>query len=364
MRTVCDNNGCNGCMACVDICPTKCISIKDEIRHFNAIIDATGCIGCKQCEKMCPNIENPGFNDPVEWHQGWTCSEIRDFSSSGGIASAIIKSFIESGGYVASCLFEEGEFRFDITNNIEIAKKFAGSKYVKSNPLGIYQKVKERLKTDKVLFVGLPCQVAALKNYIKNKDNLFTIDLICHGTPSPKLLKKFLDENKIDIYKVKNISFRTKNKFGISVDGERICKSGKDDYLLTFLDSVGYTDNCYSCQFARFERTSDLTLGDSWGTEYTEEEARGVSLILVTSDKGKELLNSAELVLKEVDISNAKKQNHQLRHPSRIKSEREKFLKLIEHGESFSWATFSIYKKTVLKRFIKDMLIKVGLKRE
>lgn len=94
-------------------------------------------------------------------------------SSSGGVALAIISSFIQNGGYVASCLFKDGEFIFELTNDLEMSKKFAGSKYVKSNPNGIYLKIKERLKTDKVLFIGLPCQVAAVNNYIRIKKLIY-----------------------------------------------------------------------------------------------------------------------------------------------------------------------------------------------
>ena len=285
MKTVCEKNKCNGCVACADVCPKKCIEIKDQIVAFNAIINEDLCINCKLCERTCPNTNKPAKKRPIEWKQGWAKADIRRNSTSGGAASSIMQSFIKSGGYVASCLFENGHFLFDITNDMEVAKRFAGSKYVKSNPTGIYKKVQNRLKTDKVLFIGLPCQVAALKNYIKNQENLYTIDLICHGTPSVKLLEQYLNERGYKLDKLKDIKFRTKNAMGKCINEQTIHLSkGMDHYLCSFLESINYTENCYSCQFASLERVSDLTLGDSWGTEYKEQEKNGISLLLAQTE--------------------------------------------------------------------------------
>lgn len=197
MKTVCDANKCNGCMACLAVCPRKCITIRDDIYNYNAVIDQTACINCNACERVCPNLSVQQKVKPYKWEQGWSYSDARRNAASGGIASEIIRAFISSGGYVASCLFRNGEFVFDITNDLDTAKCFAGSKYVKSNPEGIYERIKDRLKSHKVLFIGLPCQVAALKNYIKAQDNLYTIDLICHGTPSPRVLSYYLKEHGI-----------------------------------------------------------------------------------------------------------------------------------------------------------------------
>lgn len=361
MKSVCELNKCNGCMACSSICPKNCISIVDNIFSYNAVKDMDICINCGQCEKVCPNNTVLEKMFPIEWKQGWAEWNVRSKSSSGGAASAIIKSFIQSGGYVASCLFKDGEFVFELTNDLEVAKRFAGSKYVKSNPTGIYKKIQERLKTDKVLFIGLPCQVAGLKNYIKNQDNLYTIDLICHGTPSPQILEKFLAEKKIKIKECNDIKFRTNTAFGLADDGKTFTPEGTDDYLITFLDSISYTENCYECQFATTDRVSDVTLGDSWGTEYKEEEKNGVSLILIQTEKGRDLVYNAKLEMKNVDLEKARNENHQLRHPSTKKPQRAAFLNDIVSGKSFALSTFKLYKKRIIKRNIKKVLVALHL---
>lgn len=151
MKTVCEKDKCNGCKVCLDICPKGCITIDDNIDKINAEIKEDLCINCKLCKRVCPNITKVKKQKPIMCKHGWADCKIRDESSSGGAASAIIRSFIQSGGYVASCIFEKGDFVFIITNKLDELEKFAGSKYVKSNPIGIYKKIEERLKSEKVL---------------------------------------------------------------------------------------------------------------------------------------------------------------------------------------------------------------------
>lgn len=361
MNTVCEINRCNGCMTCIEKCPKKCISIKDDIFAYNAVKDDSVCVNCGICEKACPRNKKIEKRKPYEWYQGWADNQIRKDSSSGGAAASIIKGFIKAGGYVASCLFKNGQFLFEITNDIDLAKQFAGSKYVKSNPNGIYKAIEEKLKTDKVLFVGLPCQVAGLRNFLKSDENLFTIDLICHGTPSPQVLEKFLKEHRIDIREVTDLKFRDSISYGIVKNGKKICPEGVDDYLLTFLDAVDFTENCYHCEYATCERVGDITLGDSWGTEYRDELKNGISLILVNSAKGKDLVKDIGMKLMDVDIDKAVAVNHQLRHPSILKPEREKFLNRIISGKSFSSSTSMLYRKTVIKRRVKKVLFMLHL---
>lgn len=356
---VCDYNKCNGCMACIDKCPQKCIEIIDNYNSFNALKNMEICINCNQCLQVCPNITPVQKKTPFEWKQGWAECEIRKNASSGGAASAIIDHFIKTGGFVASCLFSEGKFIFAITNDLVYAKQFAGSKYIKSNPVGIFKKIQERLRTNKVLFIGLPCQVAALRNYIKVQDNLFTIDLICHGTPSPKYLEQYLKEKKIDLHKVTDVKFRNSTRMGLSINGKEIYPYGIDDYMISFLDSLNYTENCYNCSYASFERVADVTLGDSWGSELVDEEPNGISLILVSSQKGKELLDDISFNFKKVDIDKARGANHQLNNPSKKSRKRQVFLKLYEFTHSFSSSVSIIYCVRVMKRNIKHLIMRL-----
>lgn len=369
MRTVCKQDLCTGCMACVGKCKKEAISIQDNVSAYNAVIDESKCVSCGACERVCPNNHKVNLNEPIYWKEGWAPDNIRSKASSGGAASAMMEYFVNDGGYVAACLFSNGEFVFDITNKKEELVHFVGSKYVKSNPVGIYDKVIEKLKNgNSVLFIGLPCQVAAVKNYMlampdNIRENLYTVDLICHGSPSPKILKFALYEKGIDILQLKEIRFRNKTNFGLSSrdeDGEykTIVPAGVQDmYTHAFLTSLDYTENCYSCRYATWGRVSDVTLGDSWGSNQIDrEQEKGISLVLCQTTKGVTLIQNSGIKLEEVDIEKALEANHQLRHPSIAPETREMFFANLSKG--FYKAISKSAPKVYYKQKLKESLIK------
>ena len=368
MKTVCAENQCTGCMACMDVCRFGAISIKDDLQSYNAVIDETKCVNCNACHKVCQNNIDVSFASPTLWKQGWAKEEeVRSNSSSGGLATALIKAFLTNGGLVYSCLFKNGELIFGKISETNL-NDCKGSKYVKSNPRGVYHLIKEDLNEGiKVLFIGLPCQVSALKIFVGENllKNLYTVDLICHGTPSPKLLEKFLTQYTKNLKDLGNLSFRSKHNFSMR-EGEKtiVCRGCSDCYTITFLTGLDYTENCYNCKYARFERVSDITLGDSWGSDLPiEEQRKGVSLILCQTEKGSTLLELCDLELYEVDIEKAKSSNHQLVSPSNMPKNREKFFRLLIKGTTFNKATFRCLPKKVLKQKIKAIMIKLGIKK-
>lgn len=368
METVCSNNKCNGCMACLDICPKDAIWIEKSIKYYNACIDETKCISCGMCHSVCPNNTSCPSCRPIEWHQGWANDlKVRKRGASGGIATDISLNFIKRGGYVCSCAFTDGKFGFVLAKKEQDLSGISGSKYIKSDAGGIYSKVSALLqKGEKVLFIGLPCQVAGMINYAKlkkNDKNLYTIDLICHGTPSPIFLDMFLKEYGTTTKSCVNINFRAKNLFQIRDGSKTFCLEGVcDRYMIAFLSAINYTENCYSCQYAQPERISDITLGDSWGTSCEANELKkGISLILCQSEKGKKLINQANLHLLDVDLQNAIANNHQLVVPSIAPKSREKFFENIDKGMSFSKAVKKALPKECLKQDLKSILIKAGI---
>lgn len=365
MKTVCEVNKCNGCMACLEKCSRDAIIVRDDLKYYNAIIDEKKCVNCGLCTKTCPRINDNESMRPQWWYQGWADYDVRSRSSSGGVASAIIRTFIEQGGYVASCLFNDGKFEFEVTNLMSVARKFAGSKYVKSNPVGIYGKIQNLLNGNKkVLFIGLPCQSAAVRRYVKDTSNLVTVDLICHGTPSPLLLKKCLREYGYEMEELRDIRFRVKRSYEMDKEVKPIAPLHlMDDYLIAFLHSYDYTENCYFCKFATLDRVSDITLGDSWGTDLKNEIKNGVSLILCQTQKGKELIESAGIELLAVDIENAISHNEQLNRPSNKSVLRDKFFLNLEKYNDFSMALVKTAPKTVIKEKLKS-IIKYIIQRE
>ena len=366
METVCEYSKCAGCMACVDICPKGAITIQDNLDAYNAVIDTDKCVDCNACHRVCQQNHPVVGSEPIQWYQGWAGDEdLRSKCSSGGAATALSKAFVEKGGVVCSCVFHEGQFAFDFAERLEDVGKFTGSKYVKSNPLGIYRKIKKKLRDgQRVLFIGLPCQVSALKNYVgADSDNLYTIDLICHGTPSPELLEMFVAQYGYSLANISSIDFRRKAKFQIKRDLSPIITAGVTDrYSIAFLKGLIYTDNCYSCKYANTKRVADITLGDSWGSTLPVDMIKlGVSLILCQTTKGLELVNDSGLVLKDVDVENAIERSRQLKHPSKAPSKRAYFFKGIAKGRKFNNLVLQCLPKDSIKQDIKEILIHLHL---
>lgn len=364
LLTVCETNQCAGCMSCMDICPTNSITIKDNLKFMNAVINSDTCIKCGLCHKVCQRNHPAEVRKPQSWYQGWAEEKIRSTSSSGGFGQELMRSFISNGGVVAACKLIDGDFKFAIADSILDLKKLTGSKYVKSNPVGICKKVTGQLKKNKkVLFIGLPCQVSSMRNFVSEnlQQNLYTVDLICHGSPSVKLLQESLKEYGYDIHQLQEVLFRKNVRFGLETDLKKVVPEGVQDcYTMAFLRGLDYTENCYSCHYAQGSRVGDLTMGDSWGTEYNDELQKGISLILCQTEKGKELLDKMNFTFKEVNLDNAIKNNIQLQHPSIAPKQRDQFFNNLDKGMSFNKAVKKAYPKDCLKQDVKSVFIKLG----
>ena len=364
-RTVCKIDACSGCGACVDSCSRKAIKIVDSFKSFNAIIDDKICIECGACERVCPNVVLVEKKPLIFARQGWAIDDgVRSRSSSGGIATALSLSFIKDGGVVCSCAFDSGKFNFAFADTVEAVSNFAGSKYVKSAPSRVYLQIKDYVKQHrKVLFIGLPCQVAAVKKIVGNNQYLYTVDLICHGTPSANLLSLYLNECGHSINKLEDISFRSNNEFFLSANSKRITpKSVYDKYTYAFLNGLTYTENCYCCPYATLHRVSDITLGDSWGSTLPNDEVdKGVSLVLCMSEKGEELLSKADVKLLNVDLDIAVSNNKQLRNPTVRPPQRERFFDDILRGKTFNSSVSKCFSYYYFKQSIKVLLMKIKL---
>ncbi|MGN0274468.1 MAG: Coenzyme F420 hydrogenase/dehydrogenase, beta subunit C-terminal domain [Chordicoccus sp.] len=366
MTTVCKKDQCAGCMACIDICPTNSITLKDSLDHMDAEINLDTCINCGLCHKVCGQNHPATLRKTVKWLQGWADETIRSTSSSGGFGQALMLDFISRGGYVVACKLIDGDYKFILAKTSKDLDGCVGSKYVKSNPIGIYKNVREALKKNhKVLFIGLPCQVSSMRNFVHDDDNLYTVDLICHGSPSIKILQEALKDYGYDIHKLKEVSFRSNTNFGLYKDQKRIVPEGVTDrYTMAFLRGLCYTENCYSCHYAQTDRVGDLTMGDSWGTEFQAEFSKGISLILCQTEKGRQLLENIEFNFRPVDIENAIRKNHQLEYPSVRPQEREKFFNDIGKGVPFKSAVARAYPRDCLKQNVKEILIKTKILRK
>ena len=345
--------------------PKSAIKIDDQAAYMNAVIDINHCIDCKICENVCQVNYPLEKKKQVAWFQGLSNNEdVRKKSSSGGIAAELSRTIIRKGGVVCSCKFENGDFIFRCAETEIELNGFAGFKYVKSNSDGVYKEILKYLNSDRtVLFIGLPCQCAGVKKLTIQcrKGKLYTVDLICHGTPSLKTLNTFMQQYHCNLEHIQHISFRDKGKFSLKKDGTSIVMPGTMDcYSIAFLNGLIYTENCYECYYADSKRVTDLTIGDSWGTKLSDA-GKGVSLILCNTVLGKELLEKSDVYITDVDIENAIASNPQLMHLTYIPQNRDIFFNGYEKNRKFNMLIVRCCTVKWFKQFIKRQLIKLKI---
>ena len=304
---------CTGCEACKSVCNRNCITMKPDTDGFMyPTINADRCINCHLCEAVCPvinKIEKKEESYPLAFAGQNIDDSIRQVSSSGGIFSALAQQIIQGGGVVFGAAFTDdlSVKHIGIYNEAEL-KLLRGSKYVQSQIGDCYQLAETELKRGTtVLFTGTPCQIEGLLAYLRKPyENLIAVDLICHGVPSNKVWKEYLNwqrkENKKDIIAA---DFRNKSKGWIEfsqkiefIDGTSYIKTAWDDfYMKAFLSNLSLRPSCYCCEFKTANRQSDLTLADLWGIDDIIpgiNDNKGMSLIIIHSQKGKDLLEKGK----------------------------------------------------------------------
>jgi ferredoxin len=330
MIKISNKRNCCGCEACVQACPKKCIDfIPDSQGFLYPKVNESLCVNCGLCNKVCPvlNVKEHTIPSSTPVYAAYNKnSNQRSSSSSGGIFSILASDVIKKNGVVFGALFDKDwkVVHGYAENNVQI-EPLKRSKYVQSRIGNSYKEVKAFLRQGReVMFVGTPCQVAGLKQYLqKNYDNLITVDVICHGVPSPMIWTKYLQEKKSEIASLNNgcsdndieftsISFRDKveswrrfhlsftykvKKDGIdaiaadSIIGTQSKYIWEDDYMLSFLKDYANRPSCFDCKFRNGKCRSDITLADFWNVKecLDDEEMtgeHGTSLVLVNTSKG------------------------------------------------------------------------------
>lgn len=376
MIEICKKEICTGCSLCATTCSKKSITMQsiDNFGHLYPIINQNSCVDCGLCQKVCPSLHELPKQRPPECYAAWAKDE-EDYksSTSGGAASVLSQHIIQQGGVVYGCaMLPDVEVKHIRVDLLEDLPKLKGSKYVQSNISEVMPLIKKDIKEGKtVLFTGSPCQCSAVKRLFKGlPDNLYLVDIICHGVPSLKLLKQHVI-NKVGRIPVDKVLFRDKDgKYIFSViSNGKVCYMSnfkeiihQDLYINPFFYGYTFRDSCYSCQYAKPERAFDITIGDFWGlgkkTPAPEipKHPNGCSVMLPTSEKGKALVNaiSDKMNLYPRAVDEAVNGNDQLRTPFKQSKRIKTFRWLTSHGTGM-W----VYKLTVSDKILRLKIAKM-----
>ncbi len=338
-----DKHDCCGCTACVEKCPTNCISMQvDEEGFFYPQIDETKCIQCNLCERVCPVKNQRVSSLPVVVYAAKHKDDgVVTVSSSGGVFTALATNVLKKGGVVFGASFnEKWDVVLTFTETIAGLKAFQGSKYVQCAVGNSYKEAEDFLKKGRtVLFSGTPCQISGLNFFLRNEyKNLITVSVICHGVPSPgiwneykkqipaKLVagKKTILPSLKSLPVITSINCRDKTdgwkKYSFSVTGSAVLRESKKTvsspvvfffreyykdniYLRGFLDNLYLRPSCYQCPARKGKSGADIQLGDYWGVKRRTPnfyDPNGVSLVLIYTEKGCHIFNELDVFKTEI----------------------------------------------------------------
>lgn len=313
MIQISNKSDCCGCTACKSICPAGAITMVEDFEGFlYPNVNIKSCISCGLCERVCPmDIKNVSKSSD---HDSYVIRTKQPYelenSTSGGFITPLFQYILRKNGVFCAASYDEKfSVKHSVFDNISDIDKIRGSKYVQSDLNSCFVEVKDALNKDKlVCFVGTTCQVYGLKSFLqKEYKNLITVDLVCHGVPSPTLWKKYLEFQK-KRYKseIESVSFGNKTYGYHSGTMKIVFTNGKKYYgsacvdlmLKSFFAEISSRPGCYQCPFKILDRTSDFSLYDCWHAKELvkglKDDDRGYTNLLIHTEKGKQILSKME----------------------------------------------------------------------
>lgn len=308
---------CCGCSACAAICPKDAIAmVSDDQGFLYAAVDENKCVDCNLCVKVCNDAKNRDRSPVAAYAAKNTDSAALKRSSSGGVAYALCQQVIAQGGAVYGVAYDESHRVITCrADTLEGCEAFFGSKYVQTDPCGTFRQVSSDLKDGRtVLYFGTSCHIAGLLSYCRQKrcdtDRLVTVDLICHGVPSPGIFADYIAYLKRSP-RFAHFAFRTKElpwgygstNYGCTIyqkNGRKVTDSVEARLFLNlFFSNNCLRPHCYECRHASLDKPADITIADYWGLREAHPDffsEDGVSAVIVHSEKGDALFKSAKLL--------------------------------------------------------------------
>ena len=379
IKCICAEEFCTGCGTCIQVCPKHAIKMQENQEGFLYPVIDNNCIECGLCVKKCP-VNSVPQKHSATFYMGWHKDrEILLSSSSGGLFTAISRYVFERHGVVFGAVKDgKGDIIHMAARSEEELAPLKLSKYYQSIIGDAYKIAKDYLVDGRmVLFTGTACQIAGLKNYLgKEYKNLITIDVLCHGVASKRVVEAFIKSKEKQFKKkVTDYNFRVKeaergwyNGGGTRMhlffeDGTSITEPGKyDTYFLGFNNNYFLRESCYRCKFCGTDRVSDFTLADYWKCNnpdlISEEQKKlGVALVLANTEKAKEVLSEIQdqVIMYEIDGTDAISHNRALDKPQDRPEIRNDFYTLLSNMD-YDSIIYNQFKSRFRKRKIKILL--------
>lgn len=368
MNLLVEKKDCCGCTACVSICGRHALSLKEDEEGFlYPIVNRSICADCGLCKKVCPVLKyrtEPKVATPYVYAAVNKDHEQYMKSASGGLFIILANRIIENGGIVVGASYNE-DFKVvhSFAETVEECEKFQSSKYVQSDTRDVFARIKRYLCDDRIiLFSGTPCQVAGLKLYLsKSYKNLYTVDIVCHGVPSPRVYRDYLDFVRKG-KRISSLNFKTKNPknriTSLSIeleDGTRY----QNRLVTRAWSNLQFSNcierpSCYDCQFTHLNRPGDITLGDYWHYDKQSPEfcpQKTPSLLLVNNTKGQELFAqiSLDIVCELSDIQSCLQPN--LLYPTKESTKRrlfwQQYAKCSFNSILSNWANYTLKNRII-----------------
>ncbi|MDR1703429.1 MAG: Coenzyme F420 hydrogenase/dehydrogenase, beta subunit C-terminal domain, partial [Clostridiales bacterium] len=310
---------CTGCGACQSVCPKQCVSMEENGEGFKVPVIGGNCVDCGKCSAVCPVINTKDYDTPKAAYAMMADDETRANCSSGGAFPAAARYVVQNGGYVCGAAWTPDFLgvRHKIVDNLSELPDLYFSKYLQSDTDGAYIRIKELLDNGKqALFCGCPCQVAGLKSYLgKEYSNLITMGLICHGVPSPKAWRRWLEFSlkraglpMSQIPQIDGVCMRDKSRgwrgeLRLSLrlkNGTEIFEENNGLYFRSFLRDISLRKCCYDCKFKSTElkRPEDITIGDFWDYKRVNKslsDGKGLSVVLINNERGREFFDNLDI---------------------------------------------------------------------
>jgi len=377
MIEIIDKKKCSGCTACFSVCPKHCIIMQaDEEGFLYPHVDKTVCIDCHLCERKCPVLNPFNKREPIACYAAQNKDEqVRLTSSSGGIFTTLAETVLDKGGIVCGVEFDKDKMTHHICiQSKSDLRKLVGSKYVQSRLENVFAEIRNYIQAGRwVLFTGTPCQVAGINSYLgklSKEDNYISVELCCHGAPSPLIWKKYLAEIGANSFNIQKLTFRSKQNgwknysLDIQTDDFRLCEGKEQNiYMRGFLENIYCRPICSECKARSFATGSDLSIGDFWGLPkfYADkDDNKGKSLVLILSDKGNKFYQEIKIGLEVFEIKYEEvitgNTNYLLSSTAHVK--RQAFWKYIASGKSISYSVDRCL-RTPLKLRIKNFIKKI-----